>query len=148
MSSEEAKTRTEILDELFQELRNTKGLISDMRRTMHHPTEHRRINRAQLEVFITIARARKPMTMKELAEIRHITPGGATQLVDALVEHGMLERHQSEDDRRSFTVTPTSHARHRMFMFKRFYASRLTPLFDKLSDSEIQTLIGLLRKLH
>lgn len=55
-------------------------------------------------VQILIALSDKPHSVGQLAEALGVSPPAATQLVDRLVEHGMVERRHDPEDRRVVLV--------------------------------------------
>ena len=55
-------------------------------------------------IQVLIALTRGPRSVGQLAEELEVSPPAATQLVDRLAEHGMVERHHDTDDRRVVLV--------------------------------------------
>jgi DNA-binding MarR family transcriptional regulator len=55
-------------------------------------------------IQILIALTRGPRSVGELAEELDVSPPAATQLVDRLAEHGMVDRHNDPADRRVVLV--------------------------------------------
>lgn len=55
-------------------------------------------------IQVLIALTRGPRSVGQLAEELEVSPPAATQLVDRLAEHGMVERHHDEADRRVVLV--------------------------------------------
>src|SRR3712207_9157278 len=51
-------------------------------------------------IQVLIALTRGPRSVGQLAEELEVSPPAATQLVDRLAEHGMVERHNDPEDRR------------------------------------------------
>src|SRR5918993_4174925 len=51
-------------------------------------------------IQVLIALTRGPRSVGQLAEELGVSPPAATQLVDRLVEHGMVNRHSDPEDRR------------------------------------------------
>ena len=141
-------TRAKALKAVFEELQNVKAALADARRTQSHPPEHQRLNRAQLDAFFAVVRSSKPISMKELTESLHVTPGAVTQVIDSLVNLNMLKRSQCEDDRRSVVVELTAEARAKLASIRKFMTAQLTPLFDNLTVEELHQLTGLLSKLR
>ncbi len=61
---------------------------------------------SQMKVMGTILSSPdRKVKVKDIANELGITPGGVSQIVDTLVEEGMLERCIQEDDRRSVNIT-------------------------------------------
>ena len=55
-------------------------------------------------IQVLIALARGPRSVGQLAEELGVSPSAATQLVDKLAEHGMVDRHNDPADRRVVLV--------------------------------------------
>src|ERR687894_1006261 len=55
-------------------------------------------------IQVLIALARGPRSVGQLAEELGVSPPAATQLVDRLAEHGMVDRHNDPEDRRVVLV--------------------------------------------
>src|ERR687894_3042187 len=55
-------------------------------------------------IQVLIALTRGPRSVGQLAEELEVSPPAATQLVDRLEEHGMVERHHDTADRRGGPV--------------------------------------------
>ena len=55
-------------------------------------------------IQVLIALARGPRSVGQLAEELGVSPSAATQLVDKLAEHGMVDRHHDPADRRVVLV--------------------------------------------
>src|SRR5918997_1771649 len=55
-------------------------------------------------IQVLIALARGPRSVGQLAEELEVSPPAATQLVDKLAEHGMVDRHSDPEDRRGRLV--------------------------------------------
>jgi DNA-binding MarR family transcriptional regulator len=80
-----------------------------------------------------------------LAEVLGVTRPAATQLVDKLVEHGMVERRHDPEDRRVVLVdyVPGMHEVARRIMESR--RSRLLKALEPLTDQEARAFLKGLR---
>ena len=65
------------------------------------PTEAQ-VSPGHIQVLIALTRG--PRSVGQLAEELEVSPPAATQLVDRLAEHGMVERHHDTADRRVVLV--------------------------------------------
>ncbi len=54
---------------------------------------------------LMIIRERERVSLKELAGMQHVAPSSASAMVNKLVEKGLLERHQSVQDRRKIDIS-------------------------------------------
>ena len=64
------------------------------------------ISLAQLEL-LHIIKQEQPITAKDLAQSRQLTPGAISQLLDSLLEHGYVARKMHETDRRTHLLQVT-----------------------------------------
>jgi DNA-binding MarR family transcriptional regulator len=87
-------------------------------------------------VQVLIALARGPRPVGRIAEMLGVSRPAATQLVDKLVEHGMIERRQDSADRRVVLVdyVPGMHGVARRIMEVR--RGQLNAALDALTDEE------------
>lgn len=70
------------------------------RRGVRSPEAH--VSPGHVQVLISLSRG--PRSVGQLAEAVGVSPSAVTQLVDRLVEHGIVERHHDEKDRRMVLV--------------------------------------------
>jgi DNA-binding MarR family transcriptional regulator len=75
----------------------------EMGEISHHgiPTDFQ-LSPGHIQVLIALTRG--PRSVSQLAEELEVSPPAATQLVDRLAEHGMVERHNDTADRRVVLV--------------------------------------------
>ncbi len=85
--------------------------------------------------------------MGQLAEVLGVTRPAATQLVDKLVEHGMVERRHDPEDRRVVLVdyVPGMHEVARRIMGVR--RTQLNAALDTMSDSEAEAFYKGLKEI-
>jgi DNA-binding MarR family transcriptional regulator len=84
----------------------------------------------------------------QLSQRLRIAPRSTTEVVDALVERGLVERHADPDDRRATLVTPTPagvRLGRDVGEARRTEAERL---FSELSTRDRADLARILRKLR
>ncbi|MFZ0996184.1 MAG: MarR family transcriptional regulator [Candidatus Dormiibacterota bacterium] len=87
------------------------------------------------------------LAMHELALLLGISRSSATEVVDRLVAHGLLERRQDPIDRRTVNVAITVRARGLAAQVRRALEPGFATLVSVLDDAELATLVGLLEKL-
>lgn len=88
------------------------------------------------------------MKLKEIAASLSITPGAATQLTEALVREGLLERRADPYDRR---IVRLHHSRRGMRRMHALYTARehlAEQLFDGVSDAEIRAFHRIIKKMN
>jgi DNA-binding MarR family transcriptional regulator len=98
-------------------------------------------------IQVLIALTRGPRSVGQLAEELEVSPPAATQLVDKLAEHGMVDRHNDPADRRVVLVdfVPGMHE-----VAGRIVGDRRRPLSDamsKMTDEEALAFVKGLRLL-
>ncbi len=98
-------------------------------------------------IQVLIALARGPRSVGQLAEELGVSPPAATQLVDKLAEHGMVDRHNDPEDRRVVLVDYVAGMHE---VAGRIVEDRRCPLRDAISmmtDSEALAFVKGLRLL-
>ncbi len=114
-----------------------------------HTTLHNAVATAtvrQVEVLRLLA-TRGSLAMHELATLQGITRSSATEVVDRLVDHGLVERRQDPQDRRGVDVALTPRAEELVAEVRRLTEASIAALLDIYDDEELGTLVGLLEKL-
>lgn len=98
-------------------------------------------------VQVLIALGKGPHSIGRLAEAVGVTPPAATQLVDRLSEHGMIERRHDPADRRIVLVdyVPGMQDIARRMMESR--SGKLREALDRMTDEEVRALLKGLRLL-
>ncbi len=98
-------------------------------------------------VQVLIALGKGPHSIGRLAEAVGVTPPAATQLVDRLSEHGMIERRHDPADRRIVLVdyAPGMQDIARRMMESR--SGKLREALDRMTDEEVRALLKGLRLL-
>ena len=98
-------------------------------------------------IQVLIALARGPRSVGQLAEELGVSPPAATQLVDKLAEHGMVDRHNDPADRRVVLVDYAAGMRE---VAGRIVRDRRRPLHNamsKMTDGEALAFVKGLRLL-
>jgi DNA-binding MarR family transcriptional regulator len=98
-------------------------------------------------IQVLIALARGPRSVGQLAEELGVSPPAATQLVDRLTEHGMVDRHNDPEDRRVVLVDYVAGMHE---VARSIVEDRRRPLHDamnKMTDEEAVAFVKGLRLL-
>lgn len=98
-------------------------------------------------VQILIALSKGPHSVGQLAEELGVSPPAATQLVDRLVEHGMVERRHGTADRRVVLVDYVPGMREVALRVMEVRRRRLADAFGRLTDEEARVFVKGLRSL-
>jgi DNA-binding MarR family transcriptional regulator len=94
----------------------------------------------QIKLLHHLEDAARALTLKEGAELVHVSFPAASRMVDDLVRRGFVERHEDAEDRRMKRVCLTEDGR---AVIRRLNAARLNGLEDfteTLTDAERRTL--------
>lgn len=110
--------------------------------------EKYKFGRGHMDLFFRLAKEKNGISVKEIAESLHITPGAVTQIVDKAVEIGMATREEDPNDRRSQKIKLSEKARARVKEFRSNFVERLSSRFSNLTDTEVSQLITLLDKIN
>jgi DNA-binding MarR family transcriptional regulator len=135
-----AKALEEILDTLHL-------IAKHMKPAKQHESDiNCPVSMPQMQVLFAVYHNDK-ITVSELANRLGITPGAITQVVDMLIEQNFIERQKSETDKRTVFVAFTKDGKERFLAMKKEHLARLLPLFDALTDDELQTMVNLQKKI-
>jgi DNA-binding MarR family transcriptional regulator len=88
----------------------------------------------------------QPVPMKSLATFMSCDPSNVTGIVEQLVSEGLVERKESEHDRRIKTVTITDKGLGLRDRFLEITTSARLPNLEALTEHETQQLITILEK--
>lgn len=97
--------------------------------------------------LLFLLRHEQPLTLSQLAARLSLTGGAVTQLVDPLVEKGILARKSSEKDRRIININLTAKGAEKLDKMKRGHQLEFVKALDCLTDKELTTLLKLQKKL-
>ena len=116
------------------------------------PRAHRR---AQQRVDLTLVHwhvlrlleGSKLATMGDVAKNLCVSKGAATQIIDTLVEEGLVNRQPDEKDRRIVRLELTRKSRKLSQEFHQYITDSFVELFAALSDEELATYATLTHKI-
>ena len=104
-----------------------------------------RVSPGHLQILIALSRG--PHSVGQLAEALGVSPPAATQLVDRLVEHGMVERRHGTVDRRVVLVDYAPRMREVALGLMEVRRRRVAEAFARLTDEEALAFVKGLRSL-
>lgn len=104
------------------------------------------VSLAQQMTLLTVA-ARGALGVKDIAKARMISSSAATQVVNSLVDKGLLVRSEDARDRRATVVSLGPRYEQLVAARTENAATYLTPVFDALTTDELQEYERLNRKL-
>jgi DNA-binding MarR family transcriptional regulator len=108
---------------------------------------HLELTLTQIKLLHHLDDAASPLTLKEGAELVHVSLPAASRTVDDLVRRGYAGREEDAEDRRMKRVSITAEGRS---VIRRLNAARLNGLkqfIDNLNDTERETLARALEQL-
>ena len=145
------KEREELLEKLFKELILTfRSLRPEGHRIgpHHHHWDKHRFGRGHMDLFFRLMKEKEGISVKDIADSLHITPGAVTQIVDGAVKMGIVIRAEDPNDRRSQRISLSEKAKSKIEQFKRNNFEKLEPKFTALTDKEVSQLTSLLTKVN
>ncbi len=101
---------------------------------------------AQAEALFCIWHDKK-ITVSNLAQSLTVTPGAATQLVEALVRLGLVEREADPTDKRVTKLRLSPAGQKNVRTMKQHKLVKITQVLSVLDDQELKTLTMLLKKV-
>ena len=128
----------------FQIIR--RALLQQVARQQSCQDNEDNVSLAQQMTLLTVA-ARGAISVKDIAKARMISSSAATQVVNSLVDKGLLIRSQDAQDRRATVVTLGPRYQRLMAAHTENVTTYLTPVFDALTGEELQEYERLNRKL-
>jgi len=136
-------------EELLRSLVDAMGTVW---RSMHSGSGFRfgraTVGLPHVRILIYLDGRPEGVAAKDLAERLGVTAGAITQVIDALVEKGLVARQEDPGDRRSLRIGLTEYARNNMDDFKRDYISSISRVFDPLTDEDLLNVITILEKAN
>ena len=88
------------------------------------------------------------MRLSALSEHLRIAPRSTTEVVDALQQHGLVQRTPDPDDRRAIVVTLTPEGERLGANLRSARSAQAESFFGRLSDTDRDTLARILRSLR
>ena len=126
---------------------NDVDLMRQMRRCGHLLYHKFSLNFSQNRILLTLHRE-GPMTQKALMCKMQIQPGSLSEVLSKVEGSGLVERSRCEDDRRNFEIRLTDEGVKQAEAFERDREDMARLLFETLSETEKETLYGMLNQLH
>lgn len=136
--------RQGLLEDLFGDIacigRRVIPFASSKKSSSKSPT------RAQLGILFCVFYS-GPHTIKELSERFGMTPSAITQIVNSLVDDGLLSRQEDEKDRRKLHISLTLKGKKKIESIKKSRMKSFAQMFQSLSDSDLVNLKNIYSKI-
>lgn len=101
-----------------------------------------------IHILMILAEHPNGLSVKELAELVHVTPGAISQFVDQLVKRKCVIRVSDVSDRRSVRVVLADAGEGRIAQLAQCRLAHCESLFESFTDSELKTFLSLVAKLN
>lgn len=98
----------------------------------------------RFDLMAQLERVPEGMTLGELSRRMMVSNGNVTGLVDRLVAEGLLQRRQSDTDRRAHYVSLTDQGHRAFAAMAAEHEDWVADLFADLAPAEVETLMSLL----
>ncbi len=121
----------------------TTMIETEIRRRMRERFD---ITLPRFDLMAQLERVPEGMTLGELSRRMMVSNGNVTGLVDRLVNEGLLQRRQSDTDRRAHYVSLTDDGRRAFAAMAAEHEDWVADLFGDLTAGEAETLMALLGK--
>ena len=131
--------RNNIIKNIFENLYIIRQKIAS---DMHLPLNEMPLTNSQWQVLNHVGK-NKSISIKDLAGLLDITSSAATQIVDGLVNKGLLTRKRSIKDRRVLEITLSKES---IVQMKKSIKT-VFPIFDVLDDAELNDYCRLTAKI-
>lgn len=136
-----SKRRLKMWIRLLRVTRSAESQLREHLRLTHDTTLPR------FDVMAALWRRREGVTMSELSRMLLVSNGNATAVVDRLEKDGFAKRTPLATDRRTVHVALTDAGLKQFERLAQGHEDEVNSLFSSLSDTEIEQLTALLKKL-
>jgi DNA-binding MarR family transcriptional regulator len=108
---------------------------------------HGELSDAQYGLLFSL-REHETMSSSELAFAADLSPATATEMLDGLVESGLVRRERSDRDRRVVLISLTDHGRMLIEERRARYEPRWRAALDQFSEDELRTAAAVLDRMR
>jgi DNA-binding MarR family transcriptional regulator len=136
-----SKRRLKMWLRLLNVNRAAESHMREFLRVRHHTTLPR------FDVMAALYRSGKGITMSELSRLLLVSNGNATAVVDRLERDGLVKRTVSDTDRRTVFAALTTAGIRQFEVLAVGHETEVNNLFDMLSETELETLTILLKRI-
>ena len=111
------------------------------------PCKGEELSMAQVQVVMAV-RDSEEMTISGLASTLHVSPPSASNMVDRLVEKGVLLRERSKQDRRKVVVHLSEHAARQADRMERAVLAAFLDLVEKVGPETAEKWCEVLQRVE
>ena len=127
-------------------LENINAIKREIATEMHIFFNEKSITHSQWTVLYFVKKNRN-INIKDLANLLDTTSSAATQIVDGLVNKGLLSRRRNPDDRRTLKIELSEKSKNQFDSIKNKSFKMLSSLFDVLDNDELSKYCELNNKI-
>jgi DNA-binding MarR family transcriptional regulator len=127
-------------------LENINAIKREIATEMHIFFNEISITHSQWTVLYFVKKNRN-INIKDLANLLDTTSSAATQIVDGLVNKGLLSRRRNPDDRRTLKIELSEKSKNQFDSIKNKSFKMLSSLFDVLDNDELSKYCELNNKI-
>ena len=138
------KTRQENIQDFFEA---THKVFHDLKGEVGFPFKQHGLNGSQIRIMFLLSHHHDGVNVKDIAQRLNVTSGAITQIIDELVKKDFVNRTEDLNDRRVIRISLSKKTRTIFHELKNKFLEHLEPLFDKLTDEEVQSLSNLIAKV-
>jgi len=132
---------------------NAEGIAQDLHsaairvlRSVRRADRSSSLNAARLSALSVVVYGR-PMTLGQIAEAEQVRPPTMTRIIDALEEHGLVEKRRDERDRRNVYLSATRKGKRILIEARNRRIQMLAKAIDGLEPAEKETLLAAINVL-
>lgn len=144
-TAKRTRTREEAIAEFSSSFKGAMAAVRRLRgRDTHRPGE---LGFAHIQLLSNLAE-RGGLSAGDLAAAAELSPASVTQLLDSLVDSGLVERTRAEHDRRVVTCTLTSRGRQLVNKRRAFFEDRWQEALAPFTTQELAAATAVLARVH
>lgn len=122
------------------------------RKMAHQGCENKKMHKVtmgQTTLLLQIGRSKNKngLTISEIAERIGVSRSAITQIADTMFEHGLIERIENPDDKRSVRIVLTEKSRKYLKGYRKKMIDAASRMLDCLDDSELEDLHSMLLRI-
>ena len=136
-------TREQFIEEILHSFHAIRNITKT--RSLHLGHQNR-ITHSQWFV-LTIVQHFKKISIKDIAEKMEMSSSAATQLVDGLVQTGLVIRQEDPKDRRLVQLELSPKGKKHIAATKKSRIAEMAEIFDALTDKELEEFVRLHKKV-
>lgn len=137
-------TREQLIEEILHSFHVIRNITKAKAASLGHQNH---ITHSQWFV-LTIIQHFKKLSIKDIAEKMEMSSSAATQLVDGLVQTGLVIRQEDPKDRRLVKLELSPKGRKHLATTKKKRIAEMAEIFDALTDKELEEFVRLHKKIQ